>query len=63
MGGKPGSKAHAAHRKAVMSSFQAEGSEEKLRIRRQCIDVMRYPLEYDSGLVDLCRILRTSHRR
>ena len=60
---KPSSKAYAKRRKAILITFQAEGAAEQQRIRRQCVDVMRYPLEYDLGLVDLCRILRTSHRR
>jgi hypothetical protein len=60
---KPGSKAHQARRKAILITFQAEGEAEKARIKRQCVDVMRHPSEYDLGLVDLCRVLRTSHRR
>ena len=61
--GKPGSKADKAHRKAILITFQAEGEAEKARIKRQCVDVLRYPTEYDLALVDLCRVLRTSHRR
>jgi len=63
VGTAKGSKAAAAHRKGVLASFQAEGATEQLRVRRQCVDVLRYPLEYDLALVDLCKILRTSRRR
>lgn len=62
--GKPGShKAHKAHRKAVLATFESQGDGEKVRVKRQCVDVLRYPSEYDLGLVDLCQILRTSGRR
>ena len=51
------------HLGASVKTFQAEGEAEKARIKRQCVDVLRSPTEYDLGLGDLCRVLRTSHRR
>jgi hypothetical protein len=61
--GKPGSKADKAHRKAVLVAFESQGAAEKVRVKRQCVDVLRYPSEYDRGLFDLCQVLRTSIRR
>jgi hypothetical protein len=53
-------KAAAAYRKAVLDLFRTESPGEQLRVRRQCVDVLRYPQEYDRGLVDLCTILKIS---
>jgi hypothetical protein len=53
-------KAAAAYRKAVLATFRTESPGEQLRVRRQCVDVLRYPQEYDRGLVDLCTILKIS---
>ena len=58
-----GPKAAAAHRKAVLARFAEEGALEQRNVRRRCVDVLRYPAEYELALVDLCRILRTTSRR
>ena len=63
LGVSPGPKASAAHRKAVLARFAEEGAQEQRDVRRRCVDVLRYPAEYDLALVDLCRILRSTSRR
>jgi hypothetical protein len=47
-------------RKSVLASFRKGSPGEQLRVRRQCVDVMRYPDEYDRGLAELCAILKVS---
>lgn len=56
----PSPKAVADYRKAMLTLFRAESPGEQLRVRRQCVDVLRHPQEYDRGLVDLCAILKLS---
>ena len=63
LGVSPGPKASAARRKVVLARFAEEGAQEQRNARRRCVDVLRYPAEYELALVDLCRILRTTSRR